>query len=112
MRAGRRAESLMDKIHVCRQVPATQCEDAASNQGHMDGWRAIRGLMSMLVFVICLVLIALCWPLAVLALILWPIMWLVSIPLRLLGFAVGGVFRLLRAILLLPVRILEAGQQI
>jgi hypothetical protein len=66
----------------------------------------------MLVFVICLMLTVLCWPLALLALILWPVVWLISIPLRLLGIAVGGVFRLLRALLLLPVHILESGQQL
>jgi hypothetical protein len=66
----------------------------------------------MLMFLLCLLLVILCWPLALLALILWPILWLVSIPLRLLGIALGGAFRLLRAVLLLPVRILESGQQI
>lgn len=66
----------------------------------------------MLTFLLCLLLFILCWPLALLALILWPIAWLVSIPLRLLGVAVGRMFALLRAVLLLPVRILESGQQI
>jgi hypothetical protein len=48
----------------------------------------------------------LCWPLALLALVLWPIVWLLSLPFRLLGIAVDGVFELLRAIILLPARLL------
>jgi hypothetical protein len=53
-----------------------------------------------------LLLFVLCWPLALLALFLWPILWLISIPFRVLGIAVEGVFELLRAILTLPARLL------
>jgi hypothetical protein len=53
-----------------------------------------------------LVLLVLCWPLALLALVLWPFVWLLSLPFRLVGIAVEGVFELLRAILLLPARLL------
>jgi hypothetical protein len=44
-----------------------------------------------------------------LALVLWPIVWLLSIPFRLLGIAVDGVFSLLRAIIMLPARVLGGG---
>ena len=54
-----------------------------------------------------LILFVLCWPLALLALLLWPIVWLLSLPFRLLGIAVEGVFELLRALLLLPARLLR-----
>ena len=54
-----------------------------------------------------LILFVLCWPLAVLALLVWPILWLLLLPLRLLGIAVDGVFQLLRAIVLLPARLLR-----
>ncbi len=54
-----------------------------------------------------LLLLVVCWPLAFLALVLWPIVWLISIPFRILGIAVEGVFELLRAIILLPARILR-----
>lgn len=54
-----------------------------------------------------LILFVLCWPLAVLALLVWPILWLLLLPLRLLGIAVDGVFQLLRAIVLLPARLLS-----
>jgi hypothetical protein len=47
-----------------------------------------------------------CWPLALLALILWPVVWLLSLPFRLLGIAVDGVFGLLRGIIMLPARLL------
>jgi hypothetical protein len=55
-----------------------------------------------------LILFVLCWPLAILALVLWPIVWLISLPLRLVGIAVGGAFELLRAIFMLPARLLGA----
>jgi hypothetical protein len=57
-------------------------------------------------FLLWLLLLVLCWPLALLALVLWPIVWLLSIPFRLVGIAVGGVFELLRAIVFLPARLL------
>ena len=53
----------------------------------------------------CLLLV-LCWPLALLALVLAPLIWLVSLPFRLLGLCVGAVFALLRAVLFLPARLL------
>jgi hypothetical protein len=52
------------------------------------------------------ILFVLCWPLAVLALLVWPIVWLVSIPLRLVGIGVGAVLALLKTILFLPARML------
>jgi hypothetical protein len=53
------------------------------------------------------ILLVLCWPLALLALVLYPIVWLLLLPFRILGIAVDGVFDLLRGILLLPGRILR-----
>jgi hypothetical protein len=60
----------------------------------------------MLSFLIWLVLLFLCWPLALLALVLYPIAWLLLLPLRLLGIGVEAVFALLRAVVMLPARIL------
>ena len=54
-----------------------------------------------------LILFVLSWPLALLVLVLYPIIWLISLPLRLIGAAVEGVFALLRAILTLPARLLR-----
>jgi len=64
----------------------------------------------MIAWLLWLLLLVVCWPLALLALILWPIVWLVSLPFRLLGIAFEGVFSLLRAILTLPARVLGAGR--
>ena len=61
-------------------------------------------------FLLFLLLLALCWPLALLALVLWPIAWLLSIPFRLLGIAFEGVFALVRAVVMLPARVLGGGR--
>jgi hypothetical protein len=53
-----------------------------------------------------LVLLALCWPLAVVALVLYPLIWLVLLPFRLLGIVVDGAFALVRALFMLPSRVL------
>jgi hypothetical protein len=53
-----------------------------------------------------LILFVLCWPLALLALVLYPFVWLITLPFRLVGIAVDGVFQFLRAILFLPARVL------
>jgi hypothetical protein len=62
---------------------------------------------TMLTFVLWCILLVLCWPLALLALVLYPIVWLLLLPFRLLGIAVGGVLDLLRAIISLPARVLR-----
>jgi len=61
----------------------------------------------MLTFILWLLLLVFCWPLALLALILYPIVWLMTLPFRLLGIAVEGVFEFLRAIVMLPARVLR-----
>ena len=60
----------------------------------------------MLKFLLWLLLFVFCWPLALLALVLYPFVWLLSLPFRLLGIAVDGVFELLRAVFTLPARLL------
>ena len=60
----------------------------------------------MLAFIGWLILLVLCWPLALLALILWPFVWLISLPFRLVGITFDALFALLKAILFLPARIL------
>jgi hypothetical protein len=57
-------------------------------------------------FLLWLILLVLCWPLALLGLVLYPIVWLLLLPFRLLGIAVEGAFELLRAVILLPARLL------
>lgn len=65
----------------------------------------------MLTFILWCILLVLCWPLALLALALYPFVWLLLLPFRLLGIAVEGVFDLLRAIIALPARILRGPRQ-
>lgn len=60
----------------------------------------------MFTFLLWCVLFVVCWPLAIAALLLWPLVWLLLLPFRLLGIAVDGVFGLLRAIVMLPARVL------
>ncbi len=61
----------------------------------------------MLSFMLWLVLLFLCWPLALLALLLYPLVWLMLLPFRLIGIGVEAVFELLRAIVMLPARVLR-----
>ena len=61
----------------------------------------------MATFILWLILLLICWPLALLALIAYPFVWLLLLPFRLLGIAVDGAFELLHAALLLPARILR-----
>ncbi len=57
-------------------------------------------------FVLWLILLVICWPLAIMALIAYPLVWILLLPFRVLGIAVEGVFELLRAVILFPVRVL------
>jgi len=65
----------------------------------------------MFTFLVWLVLLFFCWPLALLALILYPIVWLLLLPFRIVGIAVEGVFELLKAIILLPARLLSGPRR-
>jgi hypothetical protein len=57
-------------------------------------------------FLLWLILLVVCWPVALLAVLLYPVVWLILLPFRLVGIAVGGVLALLRAMVLLPARVL------
>jgi hypothetical protein len=61
----------------------------------------------MVKFLLWCLLLLLCWPLALFALVVYPIVWLLMIPFRIVGVAVDGVFGLLRAIVMLPARVLS-----
>ena len=62
----------------------------------------------MIKFLLWCVLLILCWPLALLALVLYPIVWLLLLPFRLIGIAVHGALELVAAVILLPARLLRA----
>ncbi len=62
----------------------------------------------MIKFLLWCILLVLCWPLALVALVLYPLVWLLLLPFRVVGIAVGGVLELVSAIILLPARALRA----
>jgi hypothetical protein len=64
--------------------------------------------MPMLKFLLLCLLFVLCWPLALLALVLYPIVWLLLLPFRLIGIAVGGALELVAALIMLPARLIRA----
>jgi len=61
----------------------------------------------MLTLFIWLMLFVFCWPLALMAIVLYPLIWLITLPLRMIGIAVEGVFELLRAIVMLPAKMIN-----
>jgi hypothetical protein len=62
----------------------------------------------MMKFLLWCVLFVLCWPLAILALVLYPIVWIILLPFRVVGIAVGGVLELVGAVIMLPARLIRA----
>ncbi len=64
----------------------------------------------MMKFLLWLILLVICWPLALLALVLYPFVWLVLLPFKIVGIAVGGVLTLLWAVVTLPARVLGYGR--
>jgi hypothetical protein len=58
-------------------------------------------------FLLWCILLVLCWPLALVALVLYPVVWILLLPFRVVGIAVGGVLALFKGIVLLPARILQ-----
>jgi len=61
----------------------------------------------MIKFLLWCILLVLCWPLALAALVLYPLVWLLLLPFRVVGIAVGGVLELIRAIIFLPIRVIR-----
>jgi hypothetical protein len=62
----------------------------------------------MIKFLLFCILFVLCWPLALVALVMYPIVWLLLLPFRIVGIAVGGVLELVSAIIFLPARVVRA----
>jgi hypothetical protein len=63
-------------------------------------------------FILWCILLVLCWPIALAALVLYPLLWLLLLPFRIVGIAVGGVLDLVRAVIMLPARILLGGHRV
>jgi hypothetical protein len=89
---------------MCYKAEVYACAAAAGHPRRADGVTIPRS--AMIALLLWLLLLVLCWPLALLALVLYPLVWLLSLPLRLVGLTVEGVFALLRALILLPARVL------
>jgi hypothetical protein len=68
------------------------------------------GGKTMTKFLLWLILLVICWPIALLALVLFPIVWLFLLPFRLMGIAVEGVFGLFKALVMLPARVLGGAR--
>ena len=66
----------------------------------------------MFTFVLWCILLVLCWPLALLALVIYPLVWLLLLPFRLVGIAVEGVLALFKAIIYLPARVLGGPSRV
>lgn len=64
----------------------------------------------MLSFLLWCLLLIVCWPLALIALVIYPFVWLLLLPFRIVGIAVGGVLELVKAILFLPARVLRGAR--
>lgn len=63
-------------------------------------------------FLLWLILLVVCWPLALLALVLYPIVWVLMLPFRLLGITVSALFQFLKALLMLPGRVLRGPKAV
>jgi len=61
----------------------------------------------MVTFLLWCLLLVVCWPLALLALVIYPLVWLILLPFRVVGIAVGGVLELLKSIIFLPARVIS-----
>lgn len=68
-------------------------------------------MRTLFTLVLWCLLFVLCWPVALAALLLWPVLWLVSLPFRLVGIAFEALFAALRALLFLPARLLGASRE-
>ena len=66
----------------------------------------------MFTFLLWCILVVLCWPLALAALILYPLVWVLLLPFRLVGWTLEGVFAFLRALIFLPARILSGPRSV
>jgi len=99
---GRKVCKKAARVNELDPMQSTEEDETWSRIGRMSGLR-----FPMTSFILWLILLFLCWPLAILALVLYPILWLLLLPFRLIGIAVDGVFGLLKTIILLPATILR-----
>jgi hypothetical protein len=82
--------------------------ELADSELRMDKRENSNGVRSMIKFLLWCILFLFCWPLALLAIVLYPVVWLVLLPFRLVGIAVHGALELVSALITLPVRLIRA----
>jgi hypothetical protein len=87
--------------------PQPQETDVAFELGTEDHCFSYQRRGNMITFFLWCILFVVCWPLALLALVLYPLIWLLLLPFRIVGIAVGGVMELVKAIIFLPARVLR-----
>jgi len=80
--------------------------DFVADEPHQKNQPLILSRPLMMKFLLWCILFILCWPLALLALVLYPLVWLILLPFRIVGIAVGGVLELVRSIITLPARLI------
>jgi hypothetical protein len=102
------AEQVRDKTHSRIRCIA-HAEVAAAEVNFSPGERVcFLGESAMFTFLLWCILFVLCWPLALLALVLYPVVWLLLLPFRIVGIAVEGALKLVWAVVTLPARLLSA----
>ena len=109
-RCRRPAAGAYEVAHSLPRYDVTSAHGNVVNETSRSRCDPRLGREAMIKFLLWLLLLAVCWPLALIALVLWPIAWLLLLPFRLIGVVVDGVFELLRAIALLPARLLGGGR--
>jgi len=89
-----------------------ECERTLCGREQQKLLCAVHCEVFMAAFLLWIILFILCWPLALLALVIYPFVWLLLLPFRIVGIAVDGVLGLLSALFLLPVRLLRGPRAI
>jgi hypothetical protein len=98
----------MQRARFWESSHLSEIETAANNGGTESGalpYKLLEALMFS--FLLWCILLVMCWPLALVALVLYPLIWLVLLPFRIVGIAVGGVLDLVKGIIFLPARVLR-----
>jgi hypothetical protein len=95
------------KLHGISHAPRGEHEEEAARAWNKPVFYGYSGGQPVLKFLLWCILLVLCWPLALLALILYPIVWLLLLPFRIVGIAVAGILDLIGAVISLPARLLR-----
>jgi hypothetical protein len=98
---------MLIKLHGISHARRGEHEEEAARAWNKSVFYDYSGGQPVLKFLLWCILLVLCWPLALLALILYPIVWLLLLPFRIVGIAVAGILDLIGAVIRLPARLLR-----